>query len=346
MLKKVENILMILGHSAGVGDLLRASASWRALKNAYPDAHLHLLFMTKDPGYVSERLISHHHLLSSFHTIDKRIRNLQDWKRMLREFSQVVERIKPDLIIDFEPHGLKSSVLCLYARIRWGIPTVGVDEFPLRGLFYQIRAPSSRKVLKTEDYTDRFFVVLKALGIERRGIPIELEETEEAVAFRKNLRKRLGIEESTPLIGLNIGCGTPDALWKRPPIPLLRKLMEKIQRAVEGHLLLTGASFEKDINEEFLKGYPLPATDMAGLTDILELPGLIRSCQLFVSTDSGPYHMSVALRVPTLAIFVKPFPSSYHHHPWVRIGVLQREEDIPQLLEKAMELLKFSQKEL
>ena len=58
--------------------------------------------------------------------------------------------------------------------------------------------------------------------------------------------------------------------------------------------MLTGASFEKDINEEFLKDYPLPAYDHAGSTDILELPGLIKSCSLIILyTLLRLYHLKI-----------------------------------------------------
>jgi ADP-heptose:LPS heptosyltransferase len=48
---------------------------------------------------------------------------------------------------------------------------------------------------------------------------------------------------------------------------------------------------------------------LAGKTNILELVGLIKACRLFISYDSGPYHMGVALKVPTLGVFVKDFPT-------------------------------------
>jgi ADP-heptose:LPS heptosyltransferase len=333
----MRKILMLMGHSAGIGDMLRGSASWRALKNHFPDAELHLLFLTKDKGAVSERLISRHQLLSSFHVIDKNIRGISDWVRLFKEFDRVVKRVSPDFIIDFEPHGLKSSFLCLYAKVKYGIRSLGVAEIPFRKYFYSISSEPSRK-LKIRDYTDRYFVVLKALGIERGGIPIELEETPEAVKFRNSFRKRFSIPEDKELIGLNIGCGTPDALWKRPKLSLLREVLKQLQEKTNALLILTGASFEKDINQEFLKDYPLPAIDLAGQTDILELPGLIKSCRLFVSTDSGPYHMSVALRVPTLAVFVKDFPYSYHQHSWVSCNVLSSEKDIPLLVKEGLKL--------
>jgi ADP-heptose:LPS heptosyltransferase len=86
--KRIGCILMLMGHSAGIGDLLRGSASWRALKNKFPDAELHLLFLTKDKGAVSERLISRHHLLSSFHVIDKRLRSIKDWRDFFKQIGR------------------------------------------------------------------------------------------------------------------------------------------------------------------------------------------------------------------------------------------------------------------
>ncbi len=334
-------ILLLMYHSAGVGDMLRASASWRAIKDRFKSAELHLLFLSKDLGYVSERLISKHHLLSSSHVLDKRELSLRGFRKFFKKLDEVIEKVKPDMMIDLEPHELTGPVISLYLRIRHGIKTVGVNEFPLRGLFYTISSPPSRKVMRSYDYTDRFFTVLKALGIERNNIPIELEETEIALSFKKSFRKMFDIPEDKPLLGLNIGCGTPDALWRRPKLELIRKLMDPLQRATSSFLILTGAEFEKDINQAFLQHYTMPAVDLAGKTDILELPGLIRSCRLFISTDSGPYHMSVALRVPTLGLFVRNYSiSAPHKHPWVENVVLEKEQDVDTAFMKGYMLFK------
>lgn len=323
MEKDIKKILLIMGHSAGVGDMLRASASWRALKNKFPTADLHLLFLTKDPGYVSETLISKHHILASFHTLDKRLKGLKDWIEFFKDFDRLVRELNPN------------------ARLKYKIPSVGIAEFPGRGLFYTHNAPCSRVVLKSKDYTDRYFVVLKAFGIERQGLPIELEETEKGRQFRETMRRRFSIPEDVPLLGLNIGCGTPDALWKRPNLELLREAVHKVQQATSSFLVLSEANFEADVNESFLEGYPLPALNLAGKTDILELAGLIKACRLFISSDSGPYHMSVALKVPTLGVFVKDFPYSYHNHPWVRNVVLQSHQDTEKFVSSALELWKY-----
>ena len=89
-------------------------------------------------------------------------------------------------------------------------------------------------------------------------------------------------------------------------------------------LILTGAPNERDINQTFITELQSRINevnqvfDFAGQTDMLTLPALIDACQIFVSTDSGPYHMAVALKKPTLCWLTYNETTSFHFHPWVR----------------------------
>jgi ADP-heptose:LPS heptosyltransferase len=348
--REPRNILLLKTHSAGIGDLLRSSAAWRALRNRFPDARLHLWFLTKDPGASSELLIGRHHLLASFRVSDKRTHGYQGWRRLLREGRDSAREVGPDLIIDCEPNGLRTSLLALYVRFLTGARTVGIAQQPFRGCFYNRSAPSTRAYLRERqmppplEYTERDFVALAALGIERNGTAIELHETEEGRIFRRRLEAELGSQNAPPVLGLNIGCGTPDADAKRPNLDLLAALVSALQRRYGFSLLLTGASFERDINREFLaRLQPVgPVLDLAGRTNILELTGAISACRLFVSSDSGPYHMSVALRVPTLALFAWPSPEHYHRHSWVHCQATQGVQSPEGILEAAQRLLELN----
>jgi ADP-heptose:LPS heptosyltransferase len=350
-----RRVLMLKGHSAGVGDLLRSSAAWRALRDAWPAATLHLLFLTRDPGAAAEELIRQHHLLRGFDVVDKRTRTLADGRRFLREVRAAADRVRPDLVIDFEPNGLRTSWLTAWLGWRHGAKTVGIATQPGRGWFYQFAAVSppkfalARRLSWPLEYTNRDFVALSALGLERAGRAIELQETEAARAFRRALRARHGLPEDAPLLGLNIGCGTPDAVSKRPNLRLLSELVAGLQRARGLALVLTGAPFERAINAEFLQQHGArggtPVMDLAGQTSLLELVGAINACALFISSDSGPFHMAVALRVPTLAVFNWDNSTHFHHDPWVRCRVAPSLDALPALREAARELLALNPRE-
>jgi ADP-heptose:LPS heptosyltransferase len=345
-----RNILMLKGHSPGIGDLLRSSAAWRALRDRFPESRLHLWFLSKNPASESNELIARHHLLASFLVSDKRASDTESWRELLRDGRELVQRIRPDLIVDFEPNGFRTSLLS-WRLGRWArAATVGIAQVPVRRLFYRHAAASTRAYAKRHavtvplEYTERDFVALAALGIERNGTAIELRETEVGRAFRERLRKELAGTNNRPWLGLNIGCGTPDAVHKRPDLALLSRLVAELQRRHGLTAVLTGAPYEQEINRKFLSQARLrdPVIDLAGRTSLLELAGVIAGCRLFVSSDSGPYHMAVALRVPSLALFNRPNPVHYHLHDWVRCRIAHGAESLPEVLEGVEGLLQIT----
>ena len=146
-----KRILMIKSHSMGVGDLLRSSAAWRMLINTWPGVELHLLFLSKHAGYTTEELIKEHHLLSSasFITVrahDPSVKNAQRLPicKVLAQVQALTLSLDPDLIIDFEPHGLKTSFITWMAAKACHATTVGIAQFPVRSWFYMLCAPSMR----------------------------------------------------------------------------------------------------------------------------------------------------------------------------------------------------------
>jgi ADP-heptose:LPS heptosyltransferase len=343
-------ILMLKSQSAGIGDLLRGSAAWRALKDRFPGAELHLLFLTREPGYSSERFIARHHLLNSFCSLDKRTKGIAGWRKLFLAAKAYAETFHPDLIIDFEPKGARTSLLAFLLGRSLGATTVGINEVPLRGAFYDLVAVSN-KTFATQrglpewfEYTNRDFVALSALGIERGHTAIELEETIEGREFREQFRRRHGLPENARLLGLNIGCGTPGAITRRPSLPLLSKLTAQLEKTYNLHLVVgLGSPAEAEVDREFVELHKLdsdaPVINLNGKTSLLELSGLIKTCDLFITGDTGPYHMAVGLRTPTLTVFNHEYSIAYHSHPWVKCVVAANLEDVPRLAHAADELL-------
>jgi ADP-heptose:LPS heptosyltransferase len=230
------------------------------------------------------------------------------------------------MVIDFEPHGIKTSALTWLAGKSQGASTVGIAQFPLRSFFYEKSSPSVHEFAQNHgltlpmDYTNRDFVVLQALGLERSGTSIEMQVTEEGREWQTLHQHRF--QNNLPVIGLNIGCGTPDAMVKRPDLKHLAQCFSRLLAIHPANMVLSGAPFEKDVNQAFIallkEMHPqdLHIVDAAGETTLSSSSGLIDACDVFVSTDSGPYHMAVALRKPTLVWFTYPEVTSFHNEAW------------------------------
>jgi ADP-heptose:LPS heptosyltransferase len=340
-MQRPASILLIKAHSMGIGDLLRSSASWRALKNRWPQARLHLLMLSKHEGYASESFIRSHHLLSSatFVTIKT---GVSEGEQKSMKFSEISRKVglqlkdkAIDLVIDFEPYGIRTSLLTRQIAHRCQATSVGIAQFPLRRFFYDLAAPSVSQYIKINglsepmDYTERDFVALNALNIKREGALIELEIGPEGLAWQR--QHVLLFSASQKHVALNIGCGTLDALPKRPPMQTLVDAMVTSYQRNPFTLHLTGANFEKGVNQEFSSlysqglrklGHSPVVHDWAGKCTLNELSGLVGSADIMISSDSGPFHIAVALGVPTLGWFNFPTPASYHPHNNVVIHIM------------------------
>ena len=253
---------MLKGHSAGIGDILRSSAAWRALKNAFPQSQLHLALFTPTPGMLR---------FPSFPPpfaarggfVDKKLGFLQHWPRLSAWAAETAQKMKPDLVIDFEWAGLYSAFAAWRLGQTAGAVTAGIGEIPLRGMFYDVASVAKARFARPRglefplEYTNRDFVCLSALGIERQGLPIELEETAEGRIFRESFRATIpNSRGGGQNVGVNIGCGTPDAAGKRPDLRLLRDVVQEAQGARQAVVVLTGASFERDVNQKFAGLWP------------------------------------------------------------------------------------------
>jgi hypothetical protein len=185
----------------------------------------------------------------------------------------------------------------------------------------------SHQLVLPMDYTERDFVALSALGIERNGGRIVLAVSQDGRAWQQ---QHLPGPAELLRLSLNIGCGTADALPKRPPMELLVANMAALFQQMPFDLHLSGAEFEKDVNADFSnqfsqrlaeRGLTCKVYDWAGQCSLSQLTGLLGASGLVISTDSGPYHMAVALGIPTVCWFNFETPASRHPQPHVEVVI-------------------------
>jgi ADP-heptose:LPS heptosyltransferase len=333
-----EHILLIKSHSMGIGDLLRSSAAWAALKARWPNVQLHLLMLSKHAGYASQDFIRSHHLLASasFITVKSGQPNQPQisvpYLQVVQSAMAALVGTTMDIVIDCEPYGIKTSRLARHIAKQHNAISVGIAQFPFRSFFYSHSAPSVPRYMAVHqltapmDYTERDFVALAALGIDRKGRRIELK-----VGTQGKIWQQLHMQHfagSVRHAALNIGCGTADALSRRPDVGAMVSAMVCWYQQSPYVLHLTGADFESAVNQEFIQGFtfalkalglePL-CINWAGKCTLNELAGLIALADVVVSSDSGPYHMAVALGVPVLCWFRFATPAAYHSHDNVAI---------------------------
>jgi ADP-heptose:LPS heptosyltransferase len=103
-------------------------------------------------------------------------------------------------------------------------------------------------------------------------------------------------------VGLNVHS---EAASRRMPLSLWAEIGRRLIAETDSILVLTGAPGERERTQTLARMLARDdrVLDMAGRTAITELPGLLASLDLLISSDSGPAHLANAVGTHTVVLF-------------------------------------------
>ncbi|WP_302119463.1 glycosyltransferase family 9 protein [Allorhodopirellula heiligendammensis] len=145
--------------------------------------------------------------------------------------------------------------------------------------------------------TDRSLELLTALGIHhpqvRWALPLDEADRKWAQGFRNSIRtSRVAI--------LNPGGTWPSKLWEADRFAsTARYLADRYGY----HSLVVWGSFDERLMAEEIVSLSQGTATLAPNTSLTTLAALIETSDLFISGDTGPLHMSVAVGTPTIGLY-------------------------------------------
>ncbi|MCB1149512.1 MAG: glycosyltransferase family 9 protein, partial [Chlamydiia bacterium] len=112
---------------------------------------------------------------------------------------------------------------------------------------------------------------------------------------------RLGINSSSKVIGINPGAAYGSAKCWLPErfVEVSRLFLED----PDTYLIYFGDSATAPLVQGICSELPERVVNLAGKTSLRELMTLIELCDVFLTNDSGPMHISSALGKPLVALF-------------------------------------------
>lgn len=159
------------------------------------------------------------------------------------------------------------------------------------------------KNIETQHHVSTYKELLLPLQIPISDTKPKLYLTQEELNLAKN--QLSGFKGK--LIGINPGAAYGSSkCW---PPERFRALVEKILNETENTVVLFGDNAIKPLVEQIGNGLGDRVINMAGRTTIRELMALIKTCDAFLSNDSGPMHIAAALDVPLVALFGSTNPT-------------------------------------
>ena len=118
-----------------------------------------------------------------------------------------------------------------------------------------------------------------------------------------NYLESKSIDNSTIVIGFQIGASTVSRMWFSDKwVDLGKKLLLKYPNSI---IILTGAPNEVKLTNQVEEGINNSRVfNLAGKFQLGSAAALIGTLDLLITPDTGPLHIAIALKVPTIGFFV------------------------------------------
>jgi 3-deoxy-D-manno-octulosonic-acid transferase len=287
---------------SSVGDVLHCTPVARAIKKAAPASHL--LWIV---GAVSADILSGNPYIDEVYVWSR-----EHWEKLLRQYRfreayQYWEQLRKDLYarhidIALDVHGIFiSGLVALATGAPQKIGLSGTRE--LNSWFMTETAP---RLPEEKHVIQRYLSILRPLGIQPDGWDMTLKLTAEAADFADSFLARHDYDASRPLIAINPKTTWPAKNW--PPAYFAAAAAELYQ---DGQILLCGGPGDRDVADSIIRQAGVPVINAIGETSLSQLAALVAQSQVLLTGDTGPLHMAVALRTPTVSIFGPTDPAVF-----------------------------------
>jgi lipopolysaccharide heptosyltransferase II len=318
MCRKQRSVLIVL--IAGIGDLVLASKSIRAIRNGFPDSSIHIL-VNSEASTIAE----------NYHYVD------HVWSFPVREFRKskfqifsILERVHEMMKMEFR------TAVNLYRVVSWaGAIKMGLLFSLLKaqekighshkgfGLFMDKKVPGG--TFQNRHFADAMMdIAILAGGIpDDKGIEVFWNKISEKKWHLLFSEKTAGFHKKH--VAVNPGADGKHRRWK----PLnFASVADHLSETYKSKIIILGGPGEENIAKDIESRMRNDAINLAGSLTLNDLVYIISRLDLLITNDSGPMHIAAAVGTPLVAIFGPELP--VHAGPYVSedlYRIVQRDVD-------------------
>ncbi|MFH1226493.1 MAG: glycosyltransferase family 9 protein, partial [Planctomycetota bacterium] len=177
---------------------------------------------------------------------------------------------------------------------------VGLDT-DMHALLMNIRVPDS--AFRKRHFLERALDAVKAIGADTDNRQTEVWITDADRKFAQELLAKNIDLNNKLLIGIHAGANPWSLVRQSWPPERFAAVSDVLADKYGAKIIFTGGHSEIPLIEQvasLMRNKPFIA---AGLTTLKQAAALMERCHLFISNDTGPMHMAVAMKTPTIGIF-------------------------------------------
>ncbi len=299
-LNQIRRILIL--RMGPLGETLLTTPVIRALRGRFPKAFITYMVA---PG--REALVSANPNLDEVITYSVSIPKLI-YEMVKRSFEMVVI-LQPTF---------RLVLHTFLARIPFRI---GFETNSGKGRLLHVAVPNNIRQHESARYLD----VVRGIGIEPDSEEPEMFVNAAAQGWADDLLASASVSLDRPLIGLNPGSGSESRRWSKVGFA---RVGNELHQKYDAQIFITAGDAEGSLPHEVADLMSRSPVIVTGTTP-MQLGAMLQKCQLYISNDTGPMHMSTAVRTPTIALFGASNPQQWGPH-WEPHTIIARDsmEDI------------------
>jgi len=268
-----------------LGDILFTTPAIRAIREKNAGAFIACMIHPR-----CAELLEDNPDINKLILFDERVLHHSVFRKLL--FIRDLRRFKFDTVISF--HRSMSRILIAYLS--------GIS----RRIGYYTRkrswllTDSIEPPITAPHRVEYFLNIIKAIGIDTDNKDYQFSIPESSVKSAEGMLEKRGIGADDEFFIVN-----PGGNWfaKRWPKQRYASLCKELKAIYGKRILLTGAFKDRELSEEIARMSNGSATNICGKTTLKELAVIMRKAKVVVANDSGPMHIAISQKAPTVALF-------------------------------------------
>ena len=275
-----------------LGDVVLSTPVIRHMRGLYPEAHIAFMVRPENRGAVINNPD-----LDEVILYDKRGSHRSLWKTFL--FARSLAEKKFDAAIALHPTNRAHMIFFIA-----GIPArIGYDR---KMPWLLTKRVPHLKHLGREHEIEYNFRMLQEAGFDVSGADRApyIVTSQEDKDFVDSVIRDKGLSGDN-MIAAHAGASCPSKRW------MPESFARTADSLSEGHgseIVLVGGGETIPVSGEVARRMKKKPADLTGKLSVGQLAELLSRCRLFVSNDSGPVHVAVAVGTPSVVIFGRNYP--------------------------------------
>lgn len=290
---------ILIMEAGGIGDIIMSTPVLRALRERFSSSNITLLTVPRTAQALNTKHYADRVLYFNQEAFSKGP-SKAIYKQMYSNLKLLWTLRKEgfDMMIDLEAIETWKSSLLRYIFYK----TVGAKNKVGRnsdgkGFFLDVKVNDD--LFGRVHEVDRKLLIARALGAETNNPRQEFYISPEDRAFINNWLLDSGVDGNRTIVAIQPGAFVPTRQWQSKGfVEVGRRLCQKY----EAQIIITGGSNDNvvyEIKDELKDVKPILAIGFS----LGRFGALLERVQLFVSNDTGPFHIADAINTPYVVIF-------------------------------------------